>query len=231
MKKGRTSSSKKKVPPKQSTRSPFRGMRKRSAKKPKPAKIPIHSKQEKPHPSVSPMGFDRSPKARNLPTSASSPSGTSLRTELPFSYNETKLVLLVRDPLWGYSYWDFSADTWAWIQDLYQRDPGTRAKLRIHNLSQGGFFDIDVNLDAKNWYLCLDRPNTEFEAELGLLGSDGTFHMIARSNRIRTPRNKPSEIIDPEWEPKHFEEIYRLSGGYGSSRSSWDLFSQFMKRP
>jgi hypothetical protein len=32
--------------------------------------------------------------------------------DLPFSYNETKLVLMVRDPLWAYAYWDFSADSW-----------------------------------------------------------------------------------------------------------------------
>lgn len=158
-----------------------------------------------------------------LPTSSS-----ELSSDLPSSYNQTRLTFLARDPVCGYLYWDFSEDTWNWIQGLIRGNSGMKAKLRIHNMNTASFFDIDVSLHAKNWYVHLNLPDTEFEAELGLMGSDGTFHLIVRSNRIRTPRNRPSDVIDPEWAPDNFEELYKLSGGDESFRGS-SLFSPVKK--
>lgn len=154
--------------------------------------------------------------------------------DLPFSYNQTKLVLMVRDPFWAYAYWDFSADSWNWIVVFRERDHGAKPKLRIHNIDRGTYEDRDVFLDAKNWYLELGLPNTSFMVELGLLDSQGRFHVIAKSNRIQTPRNGPSDKIDTgEWDLSEFEyaEIYRLSGGgkTGSSSGS-DTFSSFRRR-
>ncbi len=149
-------------------------------------------------------------------------------TDLPFSYNETKLVLLVRDPIWAYGYWDFSSKTWKWIQDFFVADPGTRPKLRVHNLDLGTYFDLNVHLEAKNWYIELAQPDTSFEAELGLMDSNGRFHRIVKSNRVRTPRDKPSTKIDPNWDPTNFEEIYKLSGG-GKTGHGSEIFSQVKK--
>lgn len=137
----------------------------------------------------------------------------SFPQELPFSYNETKLVLLARDPFWGFTYWDFSSETWDWIQSLYREHRGMRPQIRVHHLERGSDLVFEVGLEAKNWYLPLQHPNATFEAELGLLDRRGRFYVIAKSNRIHTPPNGPSEQIDREWMPVEFEEIYRLSGG------------------
>ena len=148
---------------------------------------------------------------------------------LPFSYNGTKLVLLPRDPEWAFGYWDFSGTTWNWIVSLGKADPGIRAVLRIHNMDAGGHYDMDVTLEAKNWYIHLNQPGSSFEAELGLIDSKGIFHSIVRSNRIRLPRSGPSSKIDPNWEPENFEDLYQWSGGGmpgGSSGSG--LFSDFL---
>ncbi len=155
-----------------------------------------------------------------------------LNQDLPFSYGKTKLSLLVRDPEWGYAYWDFSAETWFWLEGLYRRDPGCSAKLRIHNLDENSHYDIDVHLDAKNWYIQFGMPNVAFEVELGLIDSKGKFYSIARSNRVRTPRNRPSDKIDPAWNPADvgWDDIYRLSGGELIGRSSGDMFSPVKKR-
>ena len=151
--------------------------------------------------------------------------------ELPFSFNKTLLALLVRDPFWAYGYWDFSGDTWNWIENLRRKDSRTKPKLRIHNIDRGGSLDLDVQLEAKNWYIELGIPDCTFEAELGLIDSQGRFHLIAKSNRIKTPRNAPSTKIDPEWSltPEEFEEIYKLSGG-GKTGSGSEFFSQVKRR-
>src|SRR3990167_1561308 len=61
-------------------------------------------------------------------------------TDLPFSYGETKLVLMVRDPYWAYSYWDFSGETWVWCQKKLAEDSSLKAIMRIQDL------------DAKRYY-------------------------------------------------------------------------------
>lgn len=145
--------------------------------------------------------------------------------DLPFSYDKTHLVLMVRDPLWAYGYWDFSAETWNWIQRFFQAEKNLRSVLRVHNLDHGIYYDLSVDLHAKSWYLELGLPDTTFEVELGLLDASGHFHLIARSNRIRTPRNTPSDVIDPLWSSESFDEMYRLSGG-GKTGHGSEIFSQ-----
>ena len=140
-------------------------------------------------------------------------------TDLPFSYNETKLCMLVRDPYWAYTYWDFSAQTWDWIENL-KAQTKVQPILRIRNMDNQQHHDIKVDLNAKNWYIHLGMPNTGFEADLGLLESNGSFHLIAKSNTIRTPRNEPSNTIDKDWDAEDFDEIYRLSGGRNTGHGS-----------
>ena len=165
------------------------------------------------------------------PQSSGNPGYTQASAgEIPFSYNETKLVLIARDTEWAFTYWDFSSQTWAWIQDFKARDSRVKTVLRLRNVDQASFCDLEIQLEARNWYLHLGLPNTTFEAELGLLDSSGKFHLIARSNRIRTPRNGPADVIDPAWNPgAAFDEIYKLSGG-GKTGHGSEIFSQF-KRP
>jgi hypothetical protein len=148
---------------------------------------------------------------------------------LPFSYNETKLILLPRDPEWAFGYWDFSGTTWNWIVALGKADSNIRPVLRVYNIDRGGHYDLSVNLEAKNWYLHFSQPGCSFEAELGLIDSKGIFNIIARSNRIRMPRNGPSDIIGKDWEPDDFQEIYRLSGG-GTAAGSSNISSQFLRK-
>ena len=159
-------------------------------------------------------------KKKRSPKKIPKPVPQLVRTDLPFSYNETKLVLMARDPEWAYAYWDFSAETWKWIEDFYRRDPGVRAKLRVHQVDLGREEAIDVHLDVKSWYLHLGLPDATFEIELGLVDSRGKFHSIARSGRVRMPRNGPSTKIDPDWKPENYGEISGLS-----------VFSSQLKRP
>jgi len=134
-------------------------------------------------------------------------------TDLPFSYDETRLVLMVRDPYWAFSYWDFSAETWSDIKAKLKADPSLKPTMRIHDLSASRSFDLLVSLETKNWYLHLGIPDHRYVAELGLGGGRSRFHPIVRSNEVETPRDSPSERVDPEWNARDFEELYRLSGG------------------
>lgn len=153
---------------------------------------------------------------------------TSAAADLPFSYNVTKLALLVRDPYWAYAYWDFSRKTWDWIQEFRRKDKKAACVLRIYNLDNQSFYDLPVHFEAQNWYLDFGKPGTNFETELGIIDSSGKFHGIVKSNRVKTPRNGPSPMIDPRWPAKDFEELYKLSGGGKTGKGS-EVSSRFIR--
>lgn len=134
-------------------------------------------------------------------------------TELPFSYGETKFVLLVRDPYWAYSYWDFSGETWSWAQQKLAQEASLKPVIQVHDLDAGRSYHLFVSLEAKNWYLHLGMPDHRYVCELGIGDGNHRFYLIARSNEVRTPRDRPSDVVDPQWNDRDFEEIYRLSGG------------------
>jgi hypothetical protein len=65
--------------------------------------------------------------------------------------------------------------------------------------------------------------------DIGLLLPDGSFVVIARSNRVSLPPIGPSDVVDEEWVTlDELGEIYTLvergpssgSGGWGSG--GWD---------
>lgn len=150
---------------------------------------------------------------RETNASAFRPVSEAFSRELPFSYGETKLVLLVRDPYWAYSYWDFSGETWQWVQCKLGEDSSLKPMIRIHDLDSRRFHDLIVSLEVKNWYLHLGIPDHRYFAELGIGDGSFRFYRIARSNEIRTPRDSPCDVVDPEWRDRDFDELYRLSGG------------------
>lgn len=177
-----------------------------------------------------------SPRAPEMKPQESMPETTPIRYatgELPATYHETKLVAIVRDPYWAFSYWDLSDETQHYIDSLYREYDGIRPILRIHDVTGVSFngsngnrnWDIDVSLDARNWYLNLGSPGASFVIDLGLKDKTGRFFLIARSNTISLPTDYPSNIVDEKWmiSDIDFDELYALSGGFGVGLSSGEL--------
>lgn len=157
--------------------------------------------------------------------------------DLPSSYGVTKIVLMVRDPYWCYTYWDFSAPTRSQITRWYRELTGPKAVLRIYDVTNrnfdgtnaNSFFDLDINFDAGNWYLEVGKPDRSFLVEIGIRDQYGRFYVIARSNVVRTPRDTPSDVIDEEWMSREFELLYAASGGFKIGISSGELMDRIKK--
>jgi hypothetical protein len=79
--------------------------------------------------------------------------------------------------------------------------------LRMHDVTAIDFnghnanhsFDIDVGLNANNWYISLWYGNVSYCADLGMRSPDGRFHHLARSNFVTTPRANPSDRSEEIW--------------------------------
>jgi hypothetical protein len=140
---------------------------------------------------------------------------------LPHAFGDDRITLLCKDPHWLHAYWEITPRN-------YERGRRELASaeallaLRVFHYathdaqSPEGWFDIDVNEGARNWYVNGGRPGASFEVEIGLRSPDGRFVPLARSNRACAPTDRMSDVLDEEWLSlaEEYEQMYALSGGY-----------------
>lgn len=154
---------------------------------------------------------------------------------IPTGYGEDRIVLMVKDPWWLFAYWEIQPATErsARSQLLPHEVAGLQSILRIYDVTGIEFpsqpahrsFDISLSGLATNWYVPVNAPNRSFIVELGLLTHTGRFLLLARSNRVTTPRFGPSEVIDEAWmttDETYWKLLSRWAGlGPGSSPLEW----------
>lgn len=107
------------------------------------------------------------------------------------------LTAMSKDPYWAFVYWVLPPEC-----------PVGDWELRVQNLTEGTEYFQRVDPGARRWYLHLNKPGESFIFELGVRGQDGIFRRVLTSNRIDTPHDRPSSVIDAEW--LTIEEFYRL---------------------
>ena len=142
---------------------------------------------------------------------------------LPFSYDVTRLVAIVRDPLWLYLYWDFNHDAEKMISKVFSSQHGVCAVVRsfdVTNIEFNGnnshsMWDVQVDIHSRSWYMNVSSPGKSYIFELGLIDANGTYTSIVRSNTITMPSDGPSDVVDERWVSADFtfDEIYEASGG------------------
>ena len=114
----------------------------------------------------------------------------SVKFPLPEHYNETKIVLLLRDPYWAFAYWDIKTADIEELKTLY-RNPTLCLRVRCISdqgcrSTEGNFFDIPVEFGDRNWYINLPAAGSSYEIDL--IGRNRTAQkVLCRSNRIQSP--------------------------------------------
>jgi hypothetical protein len=160
---------------------------------------------------------------------------------LPTNYGIDRLAIMVRDPYWIHAYWEITPASISRAREqLADQWEGHRWILRMNIYSEGNgqpspsMFEIDVNADARTWYIRVPHPDCSYEGMIGILTRDGTFYPFARSNRIRTPRDTMSDVTDVQWATtkEEYEKIYQASGGHmiGSSATSAEAREELRHR-
>lgn len=128
------------------------------------------------------------------------PPAPSFNGTLPAGYGETRIVLLPIDPYLVHVYWEVSDKGTAFVKALVEVGAlRSQAILRFHDVTAmpvgsvraKGSFDVEVDMESRNWYVRLLSPEKSYVVDLGFRGRDGSFHRIARSNRGETPRDWP----------------------------------------
>jgi hypothetical protein len=120
---------------------------------------------------------------------------------VPCRYNETRVVLMIRDPHWAFAYWDIEESQGQRVR----QDPNfEQLVLRVHDCPSSSSFDIPIQREDSSWYIYLPNPDCEYYLELGYLAA-GRFKLLARSDQIRTPREA---IVEEGEQDEHVRALF-----------------------
>lgn len=184
------------------------------------------------------MSENLSSKMRGMPSGQDS----FEKAGLPKAYGDTRVVIMPRDPVWFYAYWEIGSEVFGQlIKKLGEQKFNTsRRALRVYDVTGIKFdgtnahryFDIILNPNADNWYVNAGEVNRSWCVDLGILTPDGEFIVIARSNIVHMPRQGVSSITDEQWAilQEEFERLLRLSGVDRIGKSSFDIAKLMRER-
>ena len=175
---------------------------------------------------------------------ASKPLNTRERKQFRFpqGYGDNKIVLLVRDPWWLFTYWEVRKDREEEIARKMEKSGESTQKsiLRVYDVTgvnfngknARSFFDIDLKGLVNNWYINVNMPDSSWVVDIGIVSNKGNFYLLARSNTVRTPRFGMSDQLDAEWMAPEdvFWKMFGLSGGMGIGKGSLEVREMFKRR-
>ena len=110
---------------------------------------------------------------------------------LPDEYGKDRVVLLVVDPSFVFTYWEVTNDSLR--RSLEQAGHAGKLTLRFYDISQTGtthgsrFWDVEVFDRLGNWYLRLANPEQRLCLDIGVKNAAGEFFTISRSNIMKLP--------------------------------------------
>lgn len=161
--------------------------------------------------------------------------------ELPQGYGTTEAALLPRDPNWMFIYWEITENS---LKNL-RRDHGDdilkkgRQVIRVYDVSgaaDGGegakYFDIPVMFEAKSWYVNVQEGGRAYCCEVGLAMPDGSFIGLVKTNTVKLPGGRVSDVTDEKWMAvtADFDKLLQLSGVEYIGKGSGEVAKSLAQR-
>jgi hypothetical protein len=163
-----------------------------SAAKKRPAKKPATKKSvaKKALPAPPPP---RRPKSFAAPETARGYGFAEGAPELPETYGEDRLTLMVKDPDYLFAYWEITPARLAEAVKAKRAGADYREAMRL-NWDARGLFEanyalLPVSFSARRWYLRVPHSGLPYRLELGWLGSQGHFISLLDSNVSDSPES------------------------------------------
>lgn len=119
----------------------------------------------------------------------------------PSSFDQTELVVLPIDPFHAHAFWNVCIEDLEGARShLGEEGASARLILRFFDITYIDFdgsnahssFDLEVHGLQNCWYFDFWKSEKTYLVDLGLLGGDGSFGPIVRSNVFHLPRHSPS---------------------------------------
>ncbi len=159
-------------------------------------------------------------------------------TDVSDSYNETYMRAMPRDPEWLFVYWEISESTRKSLSGKMGNAAFETSKklLRlcdVTDIDYNGsnaqrYIDIEININANNWYVHVPESGRAYIVECGFLTSDGKFYLAVRSNVVNVPHYGLSAVQDQEWTTAGTDELIGMSAdglkrGLGASEKRFGI--------
>jgi hypothetical protein len=134
------------------------------------------------------------------------PAPAPITGDIPWSYGDTRVTAMARDPHWAFAYWEITDDAIAAARGR-TLDPAAGLALRIYDSTDRLFnglnahhhWDLGVNRATTSYYFRVGRPGSTIHVDIGVLAADGAFAPIARSGAVGMPRDSVSPDGRAEW--------------------------------
>jgi len=154
--------------------------------------------------------------------------------EFPKGYNVDRIVAMVRDPYWIFTYWEITDHKYRELERTFTEAwPKCKMILRVYDKTSDkpAHFDIILTPEARTWYINVSAER-RYQVAIGALSPDGRFELVAISNIVETPSGKVSDRIDEQWMVPDdvFNKIFAASGGYDMHSASGELKGLLEKR-
>ena len=121
---------------------------------------------------------------------------------LPLSYGKTRLVLLAVDPWLIHAYWEVTPEK---LIEAKETAGEAQAVLRFYKPDKtvgenapADWFDIEIDLQSRNWYVHLWSAKESYCADLALKRNDGALIRLVRSQVVHMPRTRPAIAIEQQ---------------------------------
>lgn len=139
--------------------------------------------------------------------------------ELPDSYGDNKIVLLVRDPQMIMAYWELTPDFLSdKLNETGLHDQSVEFMLRLNRINGSPrHWDYPLYTMTRNYYIEVPESGKSYQVDFGVKTPGGDFVTLIRSNIVNVPRETMSSLVDEQWmtlaDEESFRELYQLSGG------------------
>jgi len=118
--------------------------------------------------------------------------------DIPERYYENRLVILPVNVRTEFIYWELNED---YVKSMYD-GVISNYTIRLFEYQEGGERELtrfSVSGNIGRYYLNYYAPNRNIYVSMGIVGKDGKFIELLRSNRVTTPADTISSEQDEVW--------------------------------
>ncbi|WP_294431139.1 DUF4912 domain-containing protein [uncultured Treponema sp.] len=149
--------------------------------------------------------------------------------ELPSSFNETEISVILRNPAWAFVYWDINAEG---LKKISESNRFRNLVLRIsyfeneEDTAPLEYYDLQISLRDREQYILLEAGKKFFRVDLVAFFSDGTSDSLKTSVKMELPKTPAIFSKAFPGQNLEFPKLLELSGLKKLLKSHYEKYRQ-----